>query len=132
MKEQLDLVRSQIGLFYGADQYIYGLWDAGNSLNIKDTVLYQTKTKFTTLRGQMNKLNFKPNGNPTCLCGDYDSPLFFFDYDQNVTSTRDTLYAWIKWMWTNVGARSFRVDAVKHFSTQFVGGMLNYLNSNAK
>ena len=113
-----------------SDHYIYGLWDAGNNLNIKDSVLYQTKTKFGGLRGQMNKLNFKPNGNPTCLCGDWDSPIFYFDYDQNVSSTRDTLYEWTKWMWTNVGARSFRVDAVKHFSPQFIGNMLNFLHGN--
>lgn len=114
-----------------ADQYIYGLWDAGNSIDIKDSVRYQTKTKFGGLRGQMNKLNFKPNGNPTCLCGDWDSPLFYFDYDQNVPSTRDTLYEWTKWMWTNVGARGFRIDAVKHFSPQFIGNMLTYLHNNS-
>jgi hypothetical protein len=113
-----------------ADQYIYGLWDAANSLNIKDSVRYQTKTKFNALRGQMSKANFKPNGNPTCLCGDLDAPFFYFDYDQNVPATRDTLFEWTKWMWTTIGARSFRVDAVKHFSTQFVGDMLNYLNTN--
>lgn len=114
-----------------ADQYIYGLWDAGNSLDIKDSVRYQTKTKFGGLRGQMNKLNFKPNGNPTCLCGDWDSPLFYFDYDQFVPATRDTLIEWTKWMWSNVGARSFRVDAVKHFSPVFIGSLLNSLHNSS-
>ncbi|MBL0046694.1 MAG: hypothetical protein IPP32_01145 [Bacteroidetes bacterium] len=114
-----------------ADQYIYGLWDANNSLNIKDTVQYWTRTKFGGTRGQMSKLNFKPNGNPTCLCGDFDSPDFYYDYDQNVPATRDTLFEWIKWMWTGVGARSFRVDAVKHFSPQFVGDMLDFLHTNS-
>ncbi len=114
-----------------ADQYIYGLWDATNSLNLRDTVQYYTRTKFVGTRGQMSKLNFKPNGNPTCLCGDYDAMDFFYDYDQNVPATRDTLFEWTKWMWTNVGLRGFRVDAVKHFSPQFVGDMLDYLHNNS-
>ncbi len=136
--DSLDFIASGDNIFISlynpngdyADQYIYGLWDANNGLNIKDSVRYQTKTKFGGLRGQMSKQNFKPNGNPTCLCGDLDAPFFYFDYDQNVPATRDTLFEWTKWMWNTIGARSFRVDAVKHFTPQFVGDMLNFLHSN--
>ena len=79
----------------------------------------------------MSKANFKPNGNATCLCGDWDTPLFYSDYDQNVTSTRDTLFEWTKWMWQNVGARGFRADAVKNLPYDFIGKLLDYLHTNA-
>jgi Alpha amylase, catalytic domain len=116
-----------------SDHYIYGLWYTGNNTDLKDSVKYQTGTDFypfgasSSGRAKMNYLNFKPNGNPTQLSGDWDYPYFFYDYDQNVPATRDTLIEWTKWMWTDVGTRGVRADAVKNLPYQFIGDLLNSL-----
>ncbi|MEO0310728.1 MAG: hypothetical protein RIQ89_385 [Bacteroidota bacterium] len=115
-----------------ADQYILGLWYTRTNSNLRDSLIYTTNTSFQNLpsgRGQMNFLNFKPNGAPTCLCGDSDVMLFFYDVDQNRAESRDTLRAYTKWMWDNVGVRGFRVDAIKNMPPSFSSGLLNYLNS---
>ncbi len=113
------------------DHYVYEVWYNGS--NHQSAIKYQTYTDFTSVasgRGDMNHTNFKPNGNPTCLCGDWDYMYFFYDYDQTVPSTRDTLFAWTRWMWSNVGIRGLRMDAVKHFTPEFVGDLLDNLNAN--
>ncbi len=113
------------------DHYVYELWYGGS--NHQSAIKYQTYTNFSGLpsgRGAMNHTNFKPNGNPTCLCGDWDYMYFFYDYDQFVPATRDTLFAWTRWMWSNVGIRGLRMDAVKHFTPEFVGDLLDNLHAN--
>jgi len=115
-----------------SDQYPYEIWYSGS--NVQGDLRFQTYTDFTSLssgRGDMNHSHFKPNGNPTCLCGDWDYMYFFYDYDQTVTSGRDTLFAWTRWMWSNAGIRGLRMDAVKHFTPEFVGDLLDNLNANA-
>ncbi len=117
-----------------SDVYIAGLWSASRSMDIQSELQYQTYTDFTSLpsgQGSMNYLNFKPNGNPTQLSGDWDWLWFFYDYDQNMASTRTTLYDWTKWLWNDVGIRGYRMDAVKHFPENFVGDLLDDLNSNS-
>lgn len=116
---------------YG-DQFIYGLWYSALSKDIHDQLIYQTYTDFTHVsskRGFMHGNNFKPNGSPTCLCGDWDTPLFYYDYDQvYVPSTIDTLNVWTQWMMENVGVKGLRLDAVKNYSPAFTGQLFNYLN----
>lgn len=117
-----------------ADQYVYSLYYDATAAELKDSVAYQTYTNFGSMpsgRGQMHKECFKPNGNPTCLCGDWDAIMFFNDYDQAVQKTKDTLFTWTKWMWDSIGVRGIRADAVKNYSYQFTAEMLNYLNANA-
>ncbi len=118
-----------------SDHYIYSLYYDAIGAELKDSVQYQTRTNFSLMqsgRGQMNYGCFKPNGNPTCLCGDWDQMLFFYDYDQAVTSTRDTLFEWTRWMWDSIGVRGFRADAVKNYSYQFNGQLLDNLYNNGK
>ncbi|MBX7242269.1 MAG: T9SS type A sorting domain-containing protein [Bacteroidia bacterium] len=122
-----------LNLGYYTDHRIYGVWSAAASGNIVDSLYYQTYTDFSTMpsgRGGMHYWNFKPNGAPTSLCGDYDGMWFFYDYDQNQQSTRDTLFEWTKWMWQDVGTRGMRVDAIKHFPPDFIGDLLDYLHDN--
>ncbi len=114
-----------------SDQYPYEIWYNGS--NVQSAMSFQTYTNFTTVasgRGDMNHANFKPNGNPTQLRGDWDYMYFFYDYDQFVPSTKDTLFAWTRWMWSNAGMRGLRMDAVKHFTPEFVGDLLDNLNAN--
>ena len=97
---------------------------------------YQTYTDFTTMpsgQGAMNFENFKPNsGNKSSTdLGGFENWLwFFYDYDQNIASTKTTLFNWTKWLWTSVGIRGLRMDAVKHFTPEFVGDLLDDLHSN--
>lgn len=114
-----------------SDHFIYELWYNGN--NIQSEIQYQTYTDFTTMPsglGSMNYLNFKPNGNPTQLAGDWDWMWFFYDYDQYVQSTKDVLWDWTRWLWTDVGIRGYRMDAVKHFTHEFVGDLLDHLHDS--
>jgi hypothetical protein len=115
-----------------SDHFLYSVYyDAGN-IELKDTVMYQTSTSWANMqsgRGQMDYSFFKPNGNPTCLCGDWDGMLFFYDYDHSTQKTRDTLYAYTRWMWDSVGVRGFRVDAVKNFAPLFAAQTINHLNA---
>ncbi len=119
-----------------SDHYIYELWynDGVNpTVNIQPDIIYQTYTDFTAMpsgRGFMDWQNFKPNNtNTTTLCGDWDWPWFFYDYDQYVTATRDTLFTWTDWLWNNVGIRGLRMDAVKHFTPEFVGDLFDHLHN---
>lgn len=117
-----------------SDHYIYSLYYDATASELKDSVVYQTNTNFNNMqsgRGQMNYTCFKPNGNPTCLCGDWDGLLFFNDYDQSVQQTKDTLFAWTKWMHDSIGISGIRADAVKNFSNQFTSELLNYMDAQA-
>jgi hypothetical protein len=118
-----------------ADQFIYGVWAAANSADVKDSLRYYTNTNFNNLpsgRGGMNWKNFKPNNTATtCLCGDQDYPYWYNDVDQNVQSTIDTFNVYTKWLWQQVGVRGFRVDAIKHFPHAFTSQLLNYLDANS-
>ncbi|MBX7141012.1 MAG: T9SS type A sorting domain-containing protein [Chitinophagales bacterium] len=114
-----------------SDHFIYGLWYTGTNSDKQSNIKYQTATNFNATldgRGKMNYLDFKPNGNPTCLCGDWDGMLFFYDVDQYVQHAIDTLQVWTKWMMQDVGAGGLRLDAVKNFTPEFTGNMLDYLH----
>ncbi|MCS6990796.1 MAG: alpha-amylase family glycosyl hydrolase [Chitinophagales bacterium] len=114
-----------------SDHYIYGLWYTGTNSNIQHKIIYQTATDFSGLksgRGTMNHFAFKPNGNPTCLCGDLDGMWFYYDLDQNVPAVADTLKVWTQWMMEQFDMQGFRVDAVKHIPASFLGDLLDYLH----
>ncbi|MEO6167091.1 MAG: alpha-amylase family glycosyl hydrolase, partial [Chitinophagales bacterium] len=114
-----------------ADHFIYGIWYSGNSADVQSQLRYQTYTNFSATpsqRGDMSYLNFKPNGNPTCLCGDWDAMLFYNDLDQYYPATIDTLQVWTKWMMEDVGVKGLRLDAVKNFTPEFTGNLLDYLH----
>lgn len=117
------------------DHFIYGLWSGARGMDIQGELKYQTYTDFTSMpsgRGEMNYLNFKPNGNPTNLGGDWDAMLFFYDYDQSVSGTRDTLINWTKWLIDSVHMEGLRMDAVKHFDYAFTAALVDELNSSGK
>lgn len=115
------------------DHYIYEVWSTARQKDIERNIRYQTYTDFTNLpsgRGGMRWRNFKPNGTPTDLRGDWDAMYFFYDYDQFVPSTQRKLFRWTKWNWKKVGIRGLRMDAIKHFTPTFVGDLLDYLHDN--
>ncbi len=116
-----------------SDHFIYGIWNG--SADVQSSLIYQTYTDFTNMpsgQGGMNYTSFKPNGNPTNLGGDWDAMYFFYDYDQSVSSTKEVLIDWTKWLYDDVGIRGIRMDAVKHFDYAFVGELLNSLHSDNK
>lgn len=121
-----------------SDHYIYGIWyddldDNPADGDIQSSLGYMTWTDFSTMpsgQGSMNHPNFKPNGNPTQLAGDWDWPWFFYDYDQSVTSTQTVLQDFTRWLWNTVGIRGYRLDAVKHFDYAFTGDLLDHLHNN--
>ncbi len=117
-----------------SDMRIYGIWAAPRSADIVSELIYQTYTDFTNMPsglGGMNYTNFKPNStNTTKLDGDWDWLWFFYDYDQNVPATKTILFDWTRWLWSDVGIRGLRMDAVKHFPPEFVGDLLDNLHSN--
>lgn len=113
------------------DHYVRGLWNANAAQDIQSQIKYQSFTDFTKMpsgRGGMNWQNFRPNGNPTNLAGDWDGMWFFKDIDQSVPSTRDTLFEWSRWLYEEAGFGGFRIDAVKHFPPDFMGDLLDYLH----
>lgn len=123
--------RNVNGLGDYSDHTVVELYYSGVPGNIESSIAYQTYTNFQNLpsgQGAMNYLNFKPNGNPTQLAGDWDAMYFFYDYDQTVPSTREVLFDWSRWLWEEVGIRGFRMDAVKHFPPDFVGDLLDFLH----
>ena len=116
-----------------SDHFIYGIWHTGTNSDVQSQVRYQTYTNFTATpsgRGDMNYMNFKPNGNPTCLCGDWDAMLFYNDLDQYYQATIDSFHVWTKWMMEDVGVEGLRLDAVKNFTPEFTGNLLDYLHDN--
>jgi hypothetical protein len=125
-----------------SDHRIYGIWRVNTSGtpaqgDVVSQLEYQTYTDFSGFpsgRGQMSFESFRPNTSNAStenLSGDQNSMLFFYDYDQNQSSTRDTLIAWTKWNWDR-GTRGLRMDAIKHFGTDFVGDMLNSMHADNK
>ena len=117
-----------------SDHRIYGIWSGPRSADIVGDMEYQTYTDYSNLpsaRGEMHWDNFKPNNDhATNLGGDWDGMYFFYDYDQFQTSTRDSLIAWTKWNWDEIGIRGLRMDAVKHFTPDFVGDMLDAMHDS--
>lgn len=121
-----------------SDLYIHGIWyappDPSPGQNIVDDLYYQTYTNYSWVpsgRGKMDWSYFKPNlDRDTYLAGDWDGMYFYYDYDQLQAKTRDSLFAWTRWNWSNVGIRGLRVDAIKHFSPQFMGDLLDNLYDN--
>ena len=114
-----------------SDHRIYGIYSAVRAEDIQPELEIQTPTNFNSLpsgRGGMDWRNFKPNGNPTTFAGDLDFPWFFYDYDNAVQSTRDTLMAYTRWLWEDVGIRGFRLDAVKHFPADFLGSIMDEMH----
>jgi hypothetical protein len=119
-----------------ADQRPYGIWSTARNANIVNDLIYLTYTNFNNMPsglGAMNFESFRPNTatqNSETLRGDQNAMLFFYDYDQNNTTTMNVLKDWTKWNWNNVGIRGFRLDAVKHFPASTVSQILNDLNAN--
>jgi hypothetical protein len=127
--------RDVSGLGSYSDHYVYALWyqpTSGGGFSVQGDVRYQTYTNFANMPsglGEMHWNNFKPNGNPTQLNGDLDAMYFFYDYDQDVTSTATGLREYTKWNFTDLGTGGLRMDAVKHFKADFVGGLLTWLHT---
>jgi alpha-amylase len=119
-----------------SDMRFYSIWSGPNSMDIINDLVYQTYTDFGNLpsgQGSMNWSNFKPNlDHSTGLSGDWDYPYFFFDYDQFQVDTKEKLIDWTEWNWEDVGMRGLRMDAVKHFTPEFVGDMLDSLHARGK
>ena len=116
-----------------SDQYVHGIWYSRLDSDLYNQVQYETMTDFThepSGRGPMNWSNFKPNGNPTTLNGDWDEMLFDYDIDQNVTSTQTVLEDYSEWMFDSVGIGGMRIDAVKNFTYTFTSDVINYLNQH--
>jgi alpha-amylase len=115
------------------DHFIYGLWYSGTNTNIYNQMIYQTYTSFQNVpsgRGMFNYTNFRPNGAPTCLCGDTDWMWFFYDVDQASASSRDTLRAWTEWLIDTIQVGGLRIDAVKHMPSWFLGDLFDHLHYN--
>lgn len=126
--DSLYIYLNNIGAY--SDHTVKELYYSGKSGNIVNEIIYQTYTNFENLpsgRGGMNFSNFKPNGNPTNLGGDWDAMLFYYDYDQAVSSTRDSLIEWTKWLIDDVQIEGVRMDAVKHFDYNFTADLLDSL-----
>jgi len=121
-----------------SDHYIYGIWSGNLSTDIVSQLQYQTYTDFASMpsgQGSMNFENFKPNSvnkTTTWLEGDWDWLWFFYDYDQFQSDTKTKLIDWSNWLWSNAGIRGYRMDAVKHFTEEFVGDLMDDLHSKGK
>ena len=116
-----------------SDQYVHGIWYDSLAADLYSQVQYVTNTDFThmtTGRGYMNWSNFKPNGAPTNLNGDWDEMLFYYDIDQNVTSTQTVLNDYAEWMFDSVGIGGMRLDAVKNYTYAYASNVINHLNQN--
>lgn len=113
-----------------ADQYVYDVWSGPLNSSIGSQVTYQTATDFTHLpsgKGPMTWANFKPDGNPTQLSGDWDEMLFFYDIDQYVTSTQKVISDYQDFMFDSIGIQGMRMDAVKNYTYVFSAQMLDSL-----
>lgn len=118
-----------------SDHRIYGIWSGSLGADIANQLQYQTYTDFSAMpsgRGQMNYDFFKPNSSNAStetLSGNWDQMQFFYDYDQFQKQTKDTLINYAKWNWTDLAVRGFRMDAVKLFTPEFVGDLLDSLHT---
>ena len=117
-----------------SDMRIFSIWSGPRLADIIADLKYQTYTNFSGLpsgQGAMSWSNFKPNlDHPTYLSGDWDGMYFYYDYDQFQTDTKTKLADWARWNWSNVGVRGLRMDAVKHFTPEFVGDLLDNMHDN--
>ncbi len=117
-----------------SDHRVYGIWSSSASADVVGQMEYQTYTDFSSMpsgQGSANFENFRPNSTTTSyeqLDGDWNSMLFFYDYDQSQSATRTLLTDWTKWLWNSVDFRGFRMDAVKHFDPAFVGDLMDNLH----
>ncbi len=106
----------------------------GSEIFVTSGLFYQTYTDFNDLpsqRGDMNYLNFHPNGVfPAGLNNDDDGMLFFYDYEHQQQTTQDSINAFAKWLLTSGNFGGLRMDAVKHFPASAVGSTLNFLHAN--
>jgi hypothetical protein len=122
-----------------SDHYIFGIYSAPRNTDIVNELEYWTYTNFNNLpsgRGGMNYNAFRPNdvtsnsgGITENFSWPLQTPLFFYDYDQNQTVARDSLNAWTKWQ-LQQGIKGLRMDAVKHFDADYVSQLMNYLYNN--
>jgi hypothetical protein len=124
-----------------SDHRIYGIsYDAndGNGRTAVDLseLVYETYTDFTNMpsnQGEADYNYFKPNNNnasTTYLNGDWDQMFFFYDYDQNQSDVGTLFSDWTEWLWTDVGIRGYRMDAVKHFPPGFIGTAFSGLQAS--
>ena len=114
-----------------SDHFVFGIWNG--SADVQSQLKYETGTGFGNVpsgQGTMNWENFKPNGSPTQLNGDWDSMFWFYDLEHASQSTQSELFAWTNWMYTDIGTHGFRVDAVKQFPPSFVGDLLDSLHNS--
>jgi alpha-amylase len=122
------------GLSGFSDQYVHNIYYSGVDSNLYNQIQYETMTDFTHMpsgKGAMNWTNFKPNGNPTTLNGDWDEMLFDYDLDQVYsTSTQTVLEDYAEWMFDSVHIGGMRLDAVKNFTYAYTSQIINYLNQN--
>jgi hypothetical protein len=121
-----------------SDHRIYSIWSSTRNADIVQELYYQTYTNFNYMpsgRGQMNYDFFKPNNSNAAsqyLSGDWDAMYFYYDYDQYQAKTRDSLYAWTQWNYDALGITGLRLDAIKHFSPEFVGDLLDNMHNAGK
>ena len=54
---------------------------------------------------------------------------FFYDYDQNQSSTTNLLNNWTYWNHETLSVRGLRMDAVKNFPSSYVSQLMNNLQS---
>jgi hypothetical protein len=117
-----------------SDHRIYGIWSSSANADVVGQMDYQTYTDFSNMpsgQGSANFEYFRPNSTTTSyeqLDGDWNSMLFFYDYDQSQPATQTLLTDWTKWLWNSVNFRGFRMDAVKHFDPAFVGDLMDNLH----
>ena len=116
-----------------SDQSVHGIWYDSLAMNLYSQIQYQTYTDFTHMpsgKGYMDQSNFKPNGAPTQLSGDWDEMLFYYDVDQNVASTQKVFTDFSEWMFDSVGIEGMRLDAVKNYPYYMVSQVLDSLNQH--
>ena len=124
-----------------SDHRIYGIDYDANDGNGRTTVdlsnlIYETYTDFTNMpsnQGEADYNYFKPNDNnasTTYLNGDWDQMFFFYDYDQSQSDVGTLFSDWTEWLWSDVGIRGYRMDAVKHFPPGFIGTAFSGLQSS--
>lgn len=120
----------------------YNIADYTNPFGANYKLIFQTYTDFRNMpsgRGGLRWDSFRPHftssspagwSQTTSLGPQYSmqSLDYFYDYDHNIPAARDTLIAWTKWAYDELGSKGLRMDAVKHFEPSFVAQMLNEMN----
>ncbi|OIN59374.1 hypothetical protein BLX24_10375 [Arsenicibacter rosenii] len=148
-------------IWYGAGNYDIADQGAQNGTNYKLLFqTYTDFTGLPSKRGGLNWNAFRPNWNAqniaatngsgyhdtskggygfggatgTCLgpAWSQQSMDYFNDYDHSQSSGRDTLIAWTKWAYDQLGSKGLRMDAVKHFDPKFVADMLSSMYNSGR